>query len=145
MPGITVGVDGSSHSQQALEWAIKEAGIRHAPLTVLTVHEVAGNHWTGHPMVYPADQPMTETIRQAAQEATQKAVEQAGEPGPAAVTVRAVSGLPAQELIEASADSDLLVVGSRGGGGFARLMLGSVSSQVANHAACPVVVIRHAG
>jgi nucleotide-binding universal stress UspA family protein len=140
-----VGVDGSGHSQQALEWAVKEAGVRHVPLTVLTVHEVAGNHWTGHPMIYPADQPMTETIRQAAQEATQKAVEQAGEPGPAAVTVRAVSGLPAQELIEASADSDLLVVGSRGGGGFARLMLGSVSSQVVNHAACPVVVIRHEG
>lgn len=145
MPGITVGVDGSGHSQQALEWAVKEAGIRRAPLTVLTVHEVAGNHWTGHPMIYPADQPMTETIRQAAQEATQKAVEQAGEPGPAAVTVRAVSGLAAQELIEASADSDLLVVGSRGGGGFARLLLGSVSSQVVNHAACPVVVIRHEG
>jgi nucleotide-binding universal stress UspA family protein len=141
MPGITVGVDGSGHSQRALEWAVKEAGIRHAPLTVLAVHQVASNHWTGNPVTYPADQPETEKIRQAAQEATQKAVDQFGEPGPAAVTVRAVSGLPAQELIQASANSDLLVVGSRGGGGFSRLMLGSVSSQVVNHAACPVVVI----
>lgn len=143
MPGITVGVDGSGHSHQALEWAVKEAGIRHAPLTVLAVHQVASNYWTGHPVTYPADQPETDKVRQAAEEAVQKAVEQVGEPQPAAVTVRAVSGLPAQELISASADSDLIVVGSRGAGGFARLMLGSVSSQVVNHAACPVVVIRH--
>ena len=141
MPGITVGIDGSGHSQRALDWAIKEAGIRKAPLTVLTVHEVAGNHWTGHAMTFPADQPMQEKVRQAAQEATQKAVEAAGEPGPVAVTVRAVSGLAAQELIAASADSDLVVVGARGGGGFAKLMLGSVSNKVVAHASCPVVVI----
>ncbi len=141
MPGITVGIDGSGHSQRALGWAIKEAGIRKAPLTVLAVHEVAGNHWTGNAMTFPADQPEQEKTRQAAQEATQKAVEAAGEPGPASVTVRAVSGLAAQELISASADSDLLVVGSRGGGGFANLMLGSVSNQVVAHASCPVVVI----
>ena len=65
----------------------------------------------------------------------------AGEPAPSSVTVRAVSGIAAQELIKASTDSDLVVVGSRGGGGFARLMLGSVSTQVVSHAACPVVVI----
>jgi nucleotide-binding universal stress UspA family protein len=141
MPGITAGVDGSGHSQRALEWAIKEAGIRRAPLTVLAVHEVAGNHWTGHAMIFPADQPEKEKTRLAAQEATQKAVEMAGEPGPTSVTVRAVSGLAAQELIAASADSDLVVVGSRGGGGFANLMLGSVTSKVVAHAVCPVVVI----
>jgi nucleotide-binding universal stress UspA family protein len=141
MAGITVGVDGSGHSQRAVDWAIKEAGLRKAPLTVLAVHEVAANHWTGHAMVLPADRPEMEKTRQAAQEATQKAVEAAGEPGPASVTVRAVSGLAAQELISASADSDLVVVGSRGGGGFAKLMLGSVSNQVVAHASCPVVVI----
>lgn len=141
MPGITVGVDGSARSHRALEWAIKEAGIRSAPLTVLAVHQVAGNHWTGNPEVYPADQPETDKMRQAAQDAVQKAVDAAGAPGPASVTVRAVSGIAAQELISASKDSDLIVVGSRGGGGFTRLMLGSVSSQVVNHATCPVVVI----
>lgn len=141
MPGIIVGVDGSDHSEQALEWAVKEAAIRHAPLTVLAVHEVASNHWTGHPVIYPADQPEVEKIRQAAQEATQKVVDQAGEPGPASVTVRAVSGLAASELIDASADADLVVVGSRGGGGFAKLMLGSVSSKVVHHAHSPVAVI----
>ena len=145
MPGIIVGVDGSDHSEQALEWAVKEAAIRHAPLTVLAVHEVASNHWTGHPVIYPADQPEVEKIRQAAQEATQKVVDQAGEPGPASVTVRAVSGLAARKLIDASADADLLVVGSRGGGGFAKLILGSVSSKVVHHAHGPVAVIRHDG
>jgi len=141
VPGIIVGVDGSDHSEQALEWAVKEAAIRHAPLTVLAVHEVASNHWTGHPVIYPADQPEVEKIRQAAQEATQKVVDQAGEPGPASVTVRAVSGLAASELIDASADADLVVVGSRGGGGFAKLMLGSVSSKVVHHAHSHVAVI----
>jgi nucleotide-binding universal stress UspA family protein len=143
MPGIIVGVDGSGHSERALEWAVKEAAIRHAPLTVLAVHEVASNHWTGHPVIYPADQPQVEKMRQAVQEATQKMVGQAGEPGPASVTVRAVSGLAARELIDASADADLVVVGSRGGGGFAKLMLGSVSSKVVHHAHSPVAVIRH--
>ena len=141
MPGITVGVDGSAQSQRALEWAIKEAGLRSAPLTVLAVHQVAGNHWSGNPEVYPADAPETEKMRQAAQVAVQKSVDAAGAPGPASVTVRAVSGIAAQELVNASKDADLVVVGSRGGGAFARLMLGSVSNQVVNHATCPVVVI----
>ena len=57
------------------------------------------------------------------------------------MTVRAVSGIAAQELINASQDADLVVVGSRGGGGFSELMLGSVSTQVVHHAKCPVVVI----
>jgi nucleotide-binding universal stress UspA family protein len=140
MPGITVGVDGSRYSQRALDWAIKEAGLRNAALTVIAVHEVAGNHWTGNPEIYPADAPEQEKTRQAAQEATQKAVDAAGEK-PASVTVRAVSGIAAQELIKASEDSDLVVVSSRGGGGFAKLMLGSVSNKVVAHASCPVVVI----
>jgi len=140
MPGITVGVDGSEHSNKALDWAIREAGQRGAALTVLAVHQVAANHWTGNPELYPEDQPATETVRRAAEETVQKALSQAGEPRPASVTVRAVSGIPAQELVAASSDSDLVVVGSRGGGGFARFM-GSVSNQVVHHAHSPVVVI----
>ena len=93
--------------------------------------------------MYPqADQPITEAIRRAAEEAVQKAVSQAGEPAPASVTVRAVSGIAAQELVSASSDADLVVVGSRGGGGFSKMLLGSVTSQVVSHAASPVVVIR---
>jgi nucleotide-binding universal stress UspA family protein len=55
--------------------------------------------------------------------------------------VRAVSGLPSEVLLDAAAGADMIVVGSRGAGGFKRLLLGSVSSQVSQHAHCPVVVI----
>jgi len=60
---------------------------------------------------------------------------------PSSVTVRAATGLPAEALLEAAADADLLVVGSRGAGGFKSLPMGSVSTQVTHHARCPVVVI----
>jgi nucleotide-binding universal stress UspA family protein len=55
MPGITVGVDGSDNSYQALEWAMKEAGLRGEPVNVLAVNEVASNPWTGHPEVMAED------------------------------------------------------------------------------------------
>jgi nucleotide-binding universal stress UspA family protein len=55
--------------------------------------------------------------------------------------VSVATGQPAEELVMASRNADLLVVGSRGTGGFTRLLLGSVSSQVVHHAASPVVVI----
>jgi nucleotide-binding universal stress UspA family protein len=142
MPGILVGLDGSEHSHKALDWAVKHAALEHAPLTVLAVHEVALSAWTGSPIIYPEDRPEEEHARQAAQEAVTKAVGELDGPGPESVTVRAVSGQAAQALIEASADADLVVVGSRGAGGFASLLTGSVSSQVVNHAACPVVVVR---
>jgi nucleotide-binding universal stress UspA family protein len=143
MPGITVGVDGSHSAQHALEWAVNEAALRRAPLTVLTVNEVAISTWTGTPIRSAADQPETDKIRQAAEEATQQALGQLGDRESPSVTVRAVSGNPAKELIDASRESDLLVVGSRGGGGFTRLLLGSVSNHVVHYAACPVVVIPH--
>jgi len=141
MPGIIVGVDGSEVSRRALDWAVREAGLRGAALTVLAVHQVASNYWTGSPEHYPADQPVTEAMRRAAEEAVQKAVSQAGEPAAASVTVRAVSGLPAQELVNASSDADLVVVGSNSGGGLSQMLLGSVTNRVVNHSACPVVVI----
>ena len=142
MPGITVGIDGSHNSLEALEWAMKEAALQNSPLTVLTVHEVAANQWTGHPLIQPdVDNPAQEKYRQAAEEAVAKVTSELGDVRPAAVTVRAVTGFAAHELIDAAKDSDLLVVGSRGGGGFARLLLGSVTSQVVHHAACPVVVV----
>jgi nucleotide-binding universal stress UspA family protein len=141
MPGIIVGVDGSEVSRRALDWAVREAGLRGAALTVLAVHQVASNYWTGSPEHYAADQPVTEVMRRAAEEAVQKAVSQAGESAPASVTVRAVSGLPAQELVSASSDADLVVVGSNSGSGLSQMLLGSVTNKVVNHAKCPVVVI----
>jgi nucleotide-binding universal stress UspA family protein len=141
MPGIIVGVDGSEVSRRALDWAVREAGLRGAALTVLAVHQVASNYWTGSPEHYPADQPVTEVMRKAAEDAVQKAVSQAGEPAPASVTVRAVSGLPAQELVGASSGADLVVVGSNSGSELSQMLLGSVTNKVVNQAACPVVVI----
>ena len=141
MPGIVVGVDGSDSSQQALEWAVKHSALEHVPLTVLAVHEVAASAWTGNPIVYPEDRPDEEKARQAAQEEVNKIVGQL-DTKPDSVTVRGVSGSPANSLIDASKDADLVVVGSRGAGGFPHLRVGSVANKVVSHADCPVVVVR---
>jgi nucleotide-binding universal stress UspA family protein len=141
MPGIVVGIDGSHHSTRALEWALKEAALQHAPLTVLTVHSVPASPWSGNPVLMGGDPEDREKMFCAAEELTRKATDQLGESRPESVTVRAVSGFPARELIEASRDADLVVVGSRGAGGFAKLMIGSISSQVVEHAHSPVVVV----
>ena len=142
MSGITVGIDGSAHSTYVLEWAIKEAAIRHAPVTVITVHTVPASGWTGNPIILPQDSADLKQAQQDAEELTLKVTSRLDEAQPSSVTVRAISGFPTQELIEASQTADLLVVGSRGAGGFARLLIGSVSSQVVHHAHCPVVVVR---
>jgi len=142
--GIIVGVDGSGHSQRALEWAMNEAAVRQATLTVLAVDPVAISAWTGAPIRSEADEPGREQARQAAEAAADKAAGQlGGEARPASVTVSAVSGNAAEELINASRGADLVVVGSRGAGGFARLALGSTSSHVVHHAHCPVVTVPH--
>jgi nucleotide-binding universal stress UspA family protein len=140
MPGIVVGFDGSAHSERSIEWAMKEAALRHAPITVLAVHPVAVSAWTRAPITFPADEGEVDKARTAAQESVDKLASQLGGERPA-VTVRALNGVPAEELIKAGADADLLVVGSRGSGGFGHLLLGSVSSQVTHHAPCPVVVV----
>ena len=142
MPGIIVGVDGSGHSQRALEWAAREAALRQASLTVLTVQQVLAG-WGGStaPVVYPVDPSDIERARKQAQAETDKALETIGARQPAEVTVRAVSGVPAQELARAADGADMLVVGALGVGGLTRLLVGSVSSQVTHLANCPVVVI----
>ena len=140
MPGIIVGIDGSVHSEYALEWAIKEAAIRHAPLTVIIVHPVIAG-FSGRAVAYPTDDALVDKARETAREEVDKTLAQLGGPGPETVTIQAVSGFPAEVLITAGQDADMIVVGSRGSGGFSRLLLGSVSSQVTHHAQCPVVVI----
>ncbi len=140
MSGIIVGVDGSGHSQRALAWAMHEAAIRHVPLTVLTVHEAVRGYYSGM-AVYPDDAVRTEEARQLAQAETDKVLAGLGEPRPASVTVKAVHGFPAEELINAGKDADMIVLGSRGAGGFTRLMMGSVAGQVAQHALCPVLIV----
>jgi nucleotide-binding universal stress UspA family protein len=141
MAGIIVGIDGSAHSRLALEWAVKEAGIRRTPLTVLTINQAVVGY-SGVPVTYQGDEERAMRSREAAQEETDSVLKQADDDArPSSVTVRAITGLPAEELIKASADADLIVIGSRGTGGFRRLRMGSVSTQVTHHAHCPVVVM----
>jgi nucleotide-binding universal stress UspA family protein len=141
MPGIVVGVDGSPNAHTALNWAMREAAIRRAALTVLTVHEVMASAWTGQPVILGPDAEAVRQYRTAAQEAVAKVAGEIGESQPESVTVEVVNGIAAQELINASRGADLLVVGSRGVGGFASLLLGSVTTKVVQHASCPVVTV----
>lgn len=141
MSGIVVGIDGSHNASRALEWAMAEAAIRKAHLTVLTVNSALASYWSGAPVTWPGDDEKVAEIRKAAESAVAATAATLGASQPASVTVTAINGFPAQALIDASRDSDLLVVGTRGGGGFASLMLGSVSSQIVHHATCPVVVV----
>jgi len=143
MPGIVVGIDGSPNSEHALDWAMRQAAAVHTPLTVIAVHEVAKSYWGGIPVIGPADAPLLEKLRQAAEAMTQKAVSRLGDAGPPSVKVRAVDGFVVKELVDASQDADLVVVGTRSGGSFARLVMGSVSSEVVQHSACPVVIVPH--
>lgn len=144
MPGIIVGIDGSPHSRKALEWAAREAGLRHAPLTVLTVHQAMVGYYGGA-VPYPGDAGLTDEARDAARKETDEVLDSLGDelPRPMSVSVLAVNGLPAEEILAAADDADLVVVGSRGAGGFKQLLMGSVSSQVTHHSRCPVVVVPH--
>lgn len=143
MPGVVVGIDGSPNSERALDWAMKQAAAVHAPLTVIAVHEVPKGYWGSQPVTGPADAPLLENLRQAAEEMTQKAASRLGDSRPASVTVHVVSGFVVKELVDASQDADLVVVGARGASGFARVLMGSVSSEVVHQSACPVVIVPH--
>jgi len=140
MPGIIVGVDGSGHSQRALDWAIHEAAIRQAPLTVLTVHQAIVGYFGGV-VATPEDLKLTEQIRAAVTAEADKVLAGLDGPHPESVTVTAVHGFPVEELVEASKEADMVVLGSRGAGGFTRMLLGSTAGQVVQHAHCPVLII----
>lgn len=142
MSGILVGVDGSDHSRRALDWAMREAALRHVPLTVMTVHPHLARPATGIYWGVP-DLPENSLDPDLAQATVQELVDEIAKEIAEIpeLTVRVVIGDPAEELVKSSRDADLLVVGFRGSGEFAKLLMGSVSSKVAHHAACPVVVI----
>ena len=143
MPGIVVGVDGSPNSERALDWAMRQAAAVHAPLTVIAVHEVPKSYWGGVPVIGPGDEAVLEKLREAAEELTQRAASRLGDAGPVSVKVQAVSGFVVKELVDASQDADLVVLGARGGSAFAAVLVGSVSSEVVQHSACPVVIVPH--
>lgn len=143
MPGIIVGVDGSDHSRYALGWAMREAAKHQLPLTVMSIHPppvrpLTGIYWGLHS--YPEGSFDPERARTAVQDFVDKVASETGE-APPEITISVLEGDAAEELVRASQDAEMLVVGSRGSGGFTRLLLGSVSSQVAQHASCPVVLI----
>jgi nucleotide-binding universal stress UspA family protein len=140
MPGIIVGVDGSGHSQRALEWAMKEAALRHAPLSVLTINPAIVGYFGGV-VTSQQDVQLTEQIRAAVQKETDKVLAALDGPRPESVTVKAVHGFPVEELVSASKEADMIVLGSRGVGGFTRLMMGSTAGQVVQHAHCPVLIV----
>ena len=147
MSGILVAMDGSDHSRRALSWAMHEAAHHHIPLTVMTVHQAPVRpateiYWNVPDLPDRSFDP--EPLRAAAQEMVDTVAKETGEIPPE-VTVNVATGDPAQELVKASRDARMVVVGSRGRGAFAQLLMGSVSSKVAHHAACPVVVIRGTG
>ncbi len=120
---------------------MSEAGLRNAPLTVVTVHQVALDHWSLGPLHDPEDEPTRQKAQEAAEQVAAKAAAQLSGPKPPSVQVKAASGIASEELIRESRDADPLVVGTRGGG-FEQRVMGSVSSKVAHHAACPVVIVR---
>jgi nucleotide-binding universal stress UspA family protein len=143
MPGIIVGVDGSDNSRLALSWAMREAARHRVPLTVMTVHPDPVRPATRILWALPA-YPEKNSDLEHAQMALQEFVEKVAggiEETVPDVTVSVATGDVTEELVKASRDADMLVVGCRGVGGFARLLMGSVSSQITHHAACPVVVI----
>jgi nucleotide-binding universal stress UspA family protein len=142
MAGIVVAVDGSANSRKALETAVEEAALHHKPLTVLTVHQAIRDVY-GAASHYGDDAALTDKARQAAQAETDEVLA-AASARPESVTVTAVHGIPAEEIVKASEGADLLVIGRRGGGGFARLMMGSVTGQVTQHANSAVLIVMHA-
>ncbi len=126
---IVVGFDGSEGSRRALVWAAEEARVRGAAVEVVRA-------W--HPGEFGTDQEM-EIIAQKTLETEASGV--IGVPSGFEVTMSSVRGAAARVLVEHARDADMLVVGSRGHGGFTGLLLGSVSQQVTTHASAPVVVI----
>lgn len=139
---IVVGVDGSDGAQRALAWAVEEARLRSAVLrAVHTVRPVVlPSYVVGRAGGYvgPSREQMEE-VGEAVLDEALKAVDIDGGP---ALERRVVLGQsPAESLVEASRDAELLVVGSRGLGGFRSLVVGSVSLQCVTHATCPVTVV----
>src|SRR5215469_9528953 len=129
MPGIVVGVDDSAHAHKALDWAMREAGMRRAALMVLCVIPAMASPWTGNPLTVPDADEAVRHAEQAVEEAVAKSASDMTGPQPPSVSVKVFPGFPAQALVDAAHDADLVVVGSRGAGGFATALVGSVSNQ----------------
>lgn len=138
---IVVGVDGSPASRKALEWAGEEAARHGSEMTVLTAWLSTPPPLAGVSSTLPTHG--ATDARETAKELLMESIgDVLGEDPPFLVQPQLKEGNAAKVLIDHSEDADLLVVGSRGHGGFAGLLLGSVSQHVAAHARCTVVVVR---
>ncbi|MFA9431863.1 universal stress protein [Egicoccus sp. AB-alg2] len=146
MDRIVVGVDGSDQSRTALRWAVDEARVHGAALEVVHAYDDTPAYEVYR---YPAGLPSVEEVearheRMAAYatDLVEGMVAELGTDLGIEVTAEAVQGRrPAQVLLERAKGADLLVVGTRGRGGFAGLLLGSVSQQCIHHAPCPLAVV----
>jgi nucleotide-binding universal stress UspA family protein len=153
MGTIVVGIDGSESSKAALRWAVEEARSRDANLRVVYTFEFrpswARFSYTAEGMSPKQIEQAREMMdreqaeaRQTAEDLLEKIVHDVG-PGTVPVTTLALQDRhPADALVRQSSDADMLVVGSRGRGGFTGLLLGSVSQNCIHHATVPVVVVR---
>lgn len=139
MGRIVVGIDGSPGAERALRFALGEARLRSAGLRIVSAWMTPVSAYAGMAFVPTYD--LREIEQQAAQERVDAAVALLGDTAGVPVEAMAVEGHPADVLIDQAAGADLLVVGSRGLGGFSSLLLGSVSHQVAHHARTPVAIV----
>jgi nucleotide-binding universal stress UspA family protein len=133
---IVVGVDGSESSKVALRWAA-----RLAPSLGATIHAVVA--WE-YPLVFGLDAGVPSTWKpdETAKDILEKSLEEVfGKDRPAGLVGSISQGHPTSVLLDASKEAEMIVIGSRGLGGFSGLLLGSVSSACAGHAKCPVLVV----
>jgi nucleotide-binding universal stress UspA family protein len=136
-PRIVVGVDGSPLAHSALEFAIEEAQLRKAGLHVTYAYTVMASGVTGS-----TGHDYYEQVESEARQFMQGLMSSSPSTEGIEVEWLAVPGNPSEVLIEASKEAVLLVVGSRGVGGFLGLVMGSVSTQCVQHSHCPVLVVR---
>ena len=132
---IVVGVDGSPASLGALEWAVGQGALTGAVVEAVTAWHFPATYG-GYPIVAQVD------WHSNAQTIQDIAVKEALGDEADSLVRRVAQGHPVTVLLDAAAGADLLVVGSRGHGGFTGMLLGSVSEHVVTHAPCPVVVVR---
>jgi nucleotide-binding universal stress UspA family protein len=139
---IVVGVDHSPGAQAALVFAEEEARLRGATLRAVHAWQYGYIGYTGLEGGMPVLGGDVNELHAAAEAALAASVREALPDSAIEVEQRAIQGVAAGVLVDESREADLLVVGSRGHGGFAQLLLGSVSQQCAHHAECPVVIVR---
>ena len=139
MQGIVVGIDGSEASDAALAFALEEAKLRKLPLRLVCAWEIPAIEYAGAAMVPTPD--LAQSAEREADATLVRAVGQLGSDPGIHIETAAVHGHPAKVLVEQAAGATLLVVGTRGHGGLASLVLGSVSQAVAHHCTAPLVIV----